>query len=86
MLKTKHVVPVIELLGIASLTAAGFAVGGTIGATVMASIGIAAFPEHADDDVSLIHNADAAMYVAKKNQKLFATYAPKEADALALTG
>ncbi len=40
MLKSKHVVPAIELLGIGSLTAVGLFLGGPIGATVMASIGI----------------------------------------------
>ncbi|HLF21383.1 MAG TPA: GGDEF domain-containing phosphodiesterase, partial [Aestuariivirga sp.] len=33
--------------------------------SVGASIGVAAFPEHADDDESLLHNADLALYQVK---------------------
>jgi len=46
--------------------------------TAGASVGIAVYPEHANDGTSLTHHADAAMYRAKKNDELFAIYNPEE--------
>ncbi len=41
---------------------------------VGASIGIAAYPDNADDFTSLIHHADIAMYQAKKSGQLFVIF------------
>ncbi|QGG95927.1 putative bifunctional diguanylate cyclase/phosphodiesterase [Actinomarinicola tropica] len=45
---------------------------------VSASIGIAFFPEHADDADGLARRADVAMYVAKRTSSTFAVYAPED--------
>ncbi len=54
------------------------------------SIGVAIFPEHGEDAVSLIRNADIAMYVAKGGNQGFAIYDESQsnvsADQLALVG
>ncbi len=47
----------------------------TVGLRVTASIGIALFPEHADDDEQLMQHADVAMYEAKAAQSGYACYA-----------
>jgi diguanylate cyclase (GGDEF)-like protein/PAS domain S-box-containing protein len=41
-----------------------------------ASVGIALFPEHADDPESLTKRADVAMYMAKRSSRPFAVYDP----------
>ena len=41
---------------------------------VGASIGIAVFPEHADNADSMLRRADIAMYVAKRSRRTHATY------------
>ena len=43
-------------------------IGGRI-ARIGASVGIAAYPRHATDDVSLLERADEAMYSAKSAGK-----------------
>jgi EAL domain-containing protein (putative c-di-GMP-specific phosphodiesterase class I) len=43
---------------------------------VGASIGIALFPEHGKDAMTLMRQADVAMYVAKRNTRGFAIYDP----------
>lgn len=46
--------------------------------TISASIGIAAYPDHADELDALLSSADEAMYIAKKNGKnQFAVYSPE---------
>jgi diguanylate cyclase (GGDEF)-like protein len=47
----------------------------TVGLRVTASIGIALFPEHAEDDEQLMQHADVAMYEAKAGQLGYACYA-----------
>ncbi|HXB66442.1 MAG TPA: aminotransferase class I/II-fold pyridoxal phosphate-dependent enzyme [Solirubrobacteraceae bacterium] len=47
----------------------------SVGLRVTASIGIALFPEHADDDEQLMQHADVAMYEAKAAQLGYACYA-----------
>ncbi len=42
-----------------------------------ASIGIATFPDHGDDLVTLLRHADSAMYLAKRNHTSHATYDPR---------
>jgi diguanylate cyclase (GGDEF)-like protein/PAS domain S-box-containing protein len=42
--------------------------------SVSLSIGIAAFPQHADDAVTLIRRADVAMYTAKRARSGFSVY------------
>jgi diguanylate cyclase (GGDEF)-like protein len=46
-----------------------------VGLRVTASIGIALFPEHAEDDAQLMQHADVAMYEAKATQSGYACYA-----------
>ena len=41
---------------------------------VGASIGMAIYPDHAEEHVTLMHHADAAMYEAKKSGALFTIY------------
>ena len=50
--------------------------------TVGASIGIAMFPEHGDDHDVLVHNADAAMYQAKRSGGGFAVFDSRYSDAI----
>jgi diguanylate cyclase (GGDEF)-like protein len=45
---------------------------------VAASIGIAIFPEHAEEADGLARRADVAMYVAKRSGAPFAVYAPED--------
>jgi diguanylate cyclase (GGDEF)-like protein len=45
---------------------------------VAASIGIAIFPEHADEAEGLARRADVAMYVAKRSGVPYAVYAPED--------
>jgi diguanylate cyclase (GGDEF)-like protein/PAS domain S-box-containing protein len=45
---------------------------------VSASIGIAFFPEHANDADGLARRADVAMYVAKRSSASWAIYAPED--------
>ena len=47
---------------------------------VGASFGIAVYPEHADDAQRLMHNADIAMYEAKRNGGGVAVYQPSASD------
>jgi diguanylate cyclase (GGDEF)-like protein len=47
----------------------------TVGLRVTASIGIALFPEHAENDEQLMQHADVAMYEAKAAQSGYACYA-----------
>jgi diguanylate cyclase (GGDEF)-like protein len=47
---------------------------GDVSIEVNASLGIAVYPEHADDADTLMKRADIAMYDAKKNQSGFAFY------------
>ncbi len=47
----------------------------SVGLRVTASIGIALFPEHAENDEQLMQHADVAMYEAKAAQSGFASYA-----------
>jgi diguanylate cyclase (GGDEF)-like protein len=49
---------------------------GDVSIDVNASLGIAIYPEHADDADTLIKRADIAMYEAKKNQSGLALYEP----------
>ena len=49
---------------------------GSVSIEVSASMGIALCPLHAEDAETLMKRADVAMYDAKKNHKLFATYEP----------
>jgi diguanylate cyclase (GGDEF)-like protein/PAS domain S-box-containing protein len=42
-----------------------------------ASIGLALFPEHADDSDALLRRADVAMYVAKETRSGYAVYSPE---------
>jgi diguanylate cyclase (GGDEF)-like protein len=49
---------------------------GDVPIDVNASLGIAAYPEHADDAGTLLRRADVAMYDAKKNQSGVAVYEP----------
>ena len=42
-----------------------------------ASIGIATFPDHGDDLVTLLRHADSAMYLAKRHHTGFAIYDPR---------
>ena len=44
--------------------------------SIGASIGISIFPEHADDEETLVHFADLAMYQAKKRGGGFALFVP----------
>jgi EAL domain-containing protein (putative c-di-GMP-specific phosphodiesterase class I) len=46
-----------------------------VGLRVTASIGIARYPEHAEDDEQLMQHADVAMYEAKAAQSGYACYA-----------
>jgi diguanylate cyclase (GGDEF)-like protein len=46
-----------------------------VGLRVTASIGIAIYPEHAEDDEQLMQHADVAMYEAKAAQSGYACYA-----------
>lgn len=45
---------------------------------VGASIGIAMFPEHGEDEVTLMRLADVAMYVAKRTTRGYALYDPSK--------
>jgi diguanylate cyclase len=45
---------------------------------VTASIGIAAFPEHATDPETLLRRADVAMYTAKRTGGTYAVYRPED--------
>ncbi|HEY7962460.1 MAG TPA: EAL domain-containing protein [Solirubrobacteraceae bacterium] len=47
----------------------------SVGLRVTASIGIARYPEHAEDDEQLMQHADVAMYEAKAAQSGYACYA-----------
>ena len=47
----------------------------SVGLRVTASIGIALFPEHAENDEQLMQHADVAMYEAKAAQSGYASYA-----------
>ncbi|MGH2854559.1 MAG: aminotransferase class I/II-fold pyridoxal phosphate-dependent enzyme [Solirubrobacteraceae bacterium] len=47
----------------------------SVGLRVTASIGIARFPDHADNDEQLMQHADVAMYEAKAAQSGYACYA-----------
>lgn len=55
-----------------------------------ASLGIAMFPQHGEDDVTLITHSDAAMYEAKRNKKGVVVYLPEmgegKSEAVALKG
>ncbi len=44
---------------------------------VSASIGVALFPGHGEDSITLIQHADTAMYQAKKMESSIAVYSPK---------
>lgn len=46
--------------------------------TIGASIGIALYPEHGEDDASLIRHADVAMYEAKRNRSEPCLYDPDQ--------
>ncbi len=45
---------------------------------VETSIGVASYPDHADDVETLLRNADIAMYVAKQAHSPYAVYSPGE--------
>jgi diguanylate cyclase (GGDEF)-like protein/PAS domain S-box-containing protein len=47
---------------------------------VNASIGIALFPSHGEDNTTLLRQADVAMYVAKRNHVGFSLYSAKTED------
>jgi diguanylate cyclase (GGDEF)-like protein len=49
---------------------------GEVSIDVNASLGIATFPEHADDAGTLLRRADVAMYEAKRTQSGMAVYEP----------
>jgi diguanylate cyclase (GGDEF)-like protein len=49
---------------------------GDVSIEVNASLGIATYPEHADDAGTLLRRADVAMYDAKRNQSGVAVYEP----------
>ncbi len=55
----------------------GFPVAG-MSLTIGASIGIALYPEHADDAASLLPRADIAMYAAKRKHQPYAFYSADE--------
>lgn len=42
-----------------------------------ASLGIAVFPDHGEDDATLLRRADVAMYAAKKGEESIAVYSPE---------
>jgi diguanylate cyclase (GGDEF)-like protein len=42
-----------------------------------ASLGMAVFPDHGDDDATLLRRADVAMYAAKKGDERIAVYSPE---------
>jgi len=48
---------------------------------VSASIGIALYPEHADDATTLMRRADVAMHTAKCAEKPYVIYAPEQEDS-----
>src|SRR5207244_1572503 len=45
---------------------------------VEASIGIALYPEHGEDEEALLRHADVAMYVAKRTEDRYVMYAPEQ--------
>src|SRR3569623_1664319 len=45
---------------------------------IVASVGIALYPEHGEDGATLMLHADVAMYVAKRSAAGFSLYDPKE--------
>src|SRR5690606_28665103 len=51
---------------------------GDVTIQVSASIGIAIFPEHAEEPDGLAQRADVAMYVAKRSGVPYAVYAPED--------
>ncbi len=42
-----------------------------------ASLGMAVFPDHGEDDATLLRHADVAMYAAKKGEEHIAVYSPE---------
>lgn len=57
-----------------------FSIGSVI-CRIGVSVGIAFYPEHGKDGAQLVHNADNAMYLAKKNGKnQFAIFKPSDLD------
>jgi len=42
-----------------------------------ASLGMAIFPDHGEDDATLLRRADVAMYAAKKSEESIAVYSPE---------
>ncbi len=44
---------------------------------VDASLGMAIFPDHGEDDATLLRRADVAMYAAKKGEERIAVYSPE---------